>query len=173
MHEGDPEVIRGFVELHYPGLYRLLLRLTEHVEEAEDLAQQTFVKARRHAGSYGGRASLKTWLFKIAIHEYTHWKRKQGRTRSLADAAIACEGGQAASVDAIVVGEALARLPAAQREAFLLLELQEMSIAEVAATLGIPVGTAKSRVHYARLALRARLQHGTEEYRHDELVFES
>lgn len=173
IHEGDPDTIREFVELHYQPIYRLLRRLTMLAEDAEDLTQQTFVKARLHAGDYRGSASLSTWLHKIAIHEYTHWKRGQRKTGRLNDAVPAEESGYSACLDGIVVGQALARLPEAQRKAFLLLELQQMSIEEVARTMGVPVGTAKSRVHHARLALRSFLQRGTEVINHDEQVVQS
>jgi RNA polymerase sigma-70 factor (ECF subfamily) len=172
IHEGDPDAIREFIRLHYQAIYRLLRRLTLNAEDAEDLTQQTFVKARLKAGDFRARASLSTWLHKIAIHEYTHWKRAQRKTGRLNDAAATVEDGYPACLDAIVVGQALARLPDAQREAFLLVELQEMSITEAADVLSVPQGTVKSRVHHARLAMRAFLQRGTEVSNDDERVLE-
>jgi len=172
IHEGDPEAIRDFIALRYPEIYRLLRHLTLHAEDAEDLTQQTFVKVRQFAGRYNGRASLRTWLHRVALREFTHWKRARRKTYRLTEQETAEEPGYAASLDAIAVGQALARLPARQREAFLLLELQEMSISEVAATMGVPIGTAKSRAHHARMALRSMLQFGTEELTHEPRAFE-
>jgi RNA polymerase sigma-70 factor (ECF subfamily) len=172
IQEGDPDAISSFITLRYPEIYRLLRHLTLHAEDAEDLTQQTFLQARRCAGGYNGRASLRTWLHRIAFHEYTHWKRARRRTSRLVDQETIEERGYAACLDAIAVEQALAQLPARQREAFLLLEVQEMSIAEVAATMRVPVGTAKSRVHHARKALRAMLQAGTEDSQNERRAYE-
>src|SRR5215218_2555575 len=72
---GDRAAGERLVTEQYPRIYRLLRHLTGAVEVAEDLTQQTFLKAWGALASFRGEASLSTWLHRIAYHEYTHWLR--------------------------------------------------------------------------------------------------
>src|SRR5687767_9392631 len=72
---GDRAAGERLVTDEYPRIYRLLRHLTGAVEVAEDLTQQTFLKAWQALASYRSEASLATWLHRIAYHEYTHWLR--------------------------------------------------------------------------------------------------
>ena len=63
---GDPDVFRRIVELYRDRLYTFLLRLVRHHEEAEDLAQETFVRAWRHLPDYDSRWAFRSWLFTLA-----------------------------------------------------------------------------------------------------------
>jgi RNA polymerase sigma-70 factor, ECF subfamily len=155
---GDRELAERFVRDHYPAVYRLMVRLTAHREEAEDLTQQTFVVARRNIGGFQGASSLRTWIHRIAVNEYKQWRRKRiwtgriFRDEPKRDRALqAFEAGH-------VLSEALAKISDKQRIAFVLHEVEQLSMAEVAQILGIPVGTAKARVSYARHQLRTLLE---------------
>jgi RNA polymerase sigma-70 factor, ECF subfamily len=170
---GDTGAIEAFVQQHYASVLRFMRHLTRRVEDAEDLTQQSFLKARSQIGSYQGKSSLRTWLHRLAFHEYTHWKRRQRRTFTLQHAPAQTEPGFDACIEAAALLEALHQLPDALRETFLLHEVQELPIEEVAKVLSRPVGTIKSRLFHARRRLRAHLEGGQEEKIDAEPAYES
>lgn len=151
--DGDAEAIQSFVGRYYHSVYRFMRHLTRHVEDAEDLTQQAFVKARQEIASYRGKASLRTWLHRVALHEYTHWKRRQRKTAALDLAAPHIETGYEDCLEGIVLAEALQRLSEPLRVAFVLFEIDELSLEEVSKVLRLPKGTVKSRLFKARRKL--------------------
>src|ERR1041384_2491697 len=78
---GDLDAGHQFVRDYYPGVYRYLLYLTGSPEAAEDLAQETFLQAWRGLGTFDGRATLRTWLHRIAHREFLQALRRQPRLR--------------------------------------------------------------------------------------------
>ncbi len=156
--DGDPQTMESFVHEHYAFVLRFMRHLTRRIEDAEDLTQQTFLKVRCQVGSFKGQSSLRTWLHRVAFHEYTHWKRRQRKTEHLSPTLARHEPGFAACLDAANLLDALHQLPAKHREAFLLHEVQELSLQDVAKVLGKPVGTVKSRLFHARKLLRDALE---------------
>jgi len=159
---GDDGALTRLVDLYHAGLYRFLRHLTRSREDAEDLAQQTLIRARNAAHRYDGRASLKTWLHRIAFHEFTRWRRRQRWHVALKHVPAVEDPRFGAVVDAEWLATALATLPDGMRAAFLLYEVEDLSHAEIAQVLGIPDGTVKSRLFTARERLRARLGEGRE-----------
>jgi RNA polymerase sigma-70 factor (ECF subfamily) len=165
---GNSEAVAELVKRYHSGLYRFLRQLTRSREDAEDLAQQTLIQARSAASRYDGRASMRTWLHRIAFHEFTRWRRRQRWHLGLAHVPPVHEKKFEAVVDASWLEDALATLPDGMRAAFLLHEVEELSVHEVATILRVPAGTVKSRLFHARERLRARLGdrpevvHGTE-----------
>jgi len=159
---GDPDAAERFVRENYTSVFRLMRHLTGHREDAEDLTQQAFIVARGKMGSYRGGAKLKTWLHRVAFNEFAQWKRRQKPTVRL----TAEQAAQDSGYESCVVGEsllaALAALPDKQREAFILFEVDQFPIAEVTQILGVPSGTVKARLFYARRNLRALLEDGQE-----------
>lgn len=149
----DAEVIESFVRLHYAPLCRFMRHLTKHREDAEDLTQQAFIKAKQHIASYRGNATLRTWLYRIALHEYTHWRRKRRWTQSLETVAPRREPAYDAVVESEALLAALSKLPESHKTAFLLHEVHELSIEETASILGLPQGTVKSRLFHAKRRL--------------------
>lgn len=156
--DGDPQTMEAFVQTHYAFVLRFMRHLTRRIEDAEDLTQQAFLTARQQAGSFKGNSSLRTWLHRVAFHEYTHWKRRQRKTERLSPTLASHDPGFAACLDAANLLDALHRLPASHRETFLLHEVQELPLQDVAKVLGKPVGTVKSRLFQARKLLRAELE---------------
>jgi RNA polymerase sigma-70 factor, ECF subfamily len=155
---GDAAAAERLVTQHYARIYHLLRCLTGSVETAEDLTQQTFMRAWQSLAGYQGRASFATWLHRIAYHEYTHWLRAR-RDHLPLEAAIDIADVKAAyGLDSILVSRALMHLPTELREVFLLYYLQQLSVAEVAAVLDVPPGTVKSRLFTARKQMRALWQ---------------
>jgi RNA polymerase sigma-70 factor, ECF subfamily len=165
--DGDRRAGERLVREHYPRLYRLLYHLTGDVEVAQDLAQQTFVRAWQALASFRRDARLAPWLNQIAYHEYTHWLRGRRPHVPLEQAAEAPDPRAAGALEEIVTRGALACLSPEHRETFLLFHLQGLSVEEVALVLEIPVGTVKSRLHIARRRLRESFGAAEEVLRHD------
>lgn len=137
---------------------------------AEDITQEVFLQLYRVAGQFRGGARFRTWFYTLARnvcrnHQRTLRRRAPERWYALPEEALAglpdrgpgpqvrCEHGEAQRV----IGAALARLPAWQREVLVLREWQDLSYAEIAEVLAVPVGTVRSRLHKARETLMALL----------------
>jgi RNA polymerase sigma-70 factor (ECF subfamily) len=159
--DGDRAAGEQLVTAHYPRVYRFLCHLTGSRQHAEDLAQQSFLKAWQALASFRGEATLATWLHRIAYREYAHWLRSRREHAPLDAADGVADPTTETTLDAILLQEALATLSADHREAFLLFHVQGLSISEVAAVLGVPEGTVKSRLFHARGRLRELLQEST------------
>lgn len=153
----DADATTNWVEQHQNDLYRLLRHLTRHNETAEDLTQQTFIRAIKAIHNFQGKCTMRTWLHRIAFREYAAWRRKH---RILAP--LNPEWGKPdQAISEIDTNEgiinALHRLHPAHREAFLLHEVQELTIEEIAEVTGDSIGTIKSRLHHAREKLKREL----------------
>jgi RNA polymerase sigma-70 factor (ECF subfamily) len=173
---GDTEAFARLVDLHESMVYNLAVRLLGDPEEARDLSQEVFLQVYRSLGGFRGTSSLRTWIYRIVVNQCRNrrrfWKRRR-RDRSLpiedlkpADEMelVLGSGGSPGPLEALEQAERSRRLEAAllglsfQHRAILLLrEVEELSCAEIAATLGLAEGTVKSRLSRAREALRGRL----------------
>ncbi len=160
--QGDAEASEAFAREHYPAVLRLALRLTGRQEDAEDIAQETFVVARQKMGTFRGSSTLRTWIHRIAFNEYKMWRRKRRPLQLAEFDRPSNDSGIAAFETGHILENAMQSLPAKQREAFILFEVEQLSMQEVAHVLGVPIGTAKARVHYARQGLRRQLEGGPE-----------
>ncbi|GAA4111955.1 sigma-70 family RNA polymerase sigma factor [Nocardioides fonticola] len=155
---------------HGPEIYRFALRSLADPGAAQDATQETFLKAWRHADRFDPElASLRVWLFGIArnvvIDQLRHqqvrpWQRPveppttSDRTPLPADTA---DDPAEELMTRWVVQEALARIAEPQRAAIVQVHLRQRPYAEVAAELGVPIGTLRSRVFYGLKALRATM----------------
>lgn len=157
IRHGDTRAGEEFVTSNYPRIYRLLRYLTGRSDVAEDLTQQTFLRAWQALPSFRQKASLATWLHRIAYREYTHWLRDRREHASLEAAADIAAPETSHEWETLVLPHALAQLSAEHRETFLLFHIQELSINEVAAILEVPTGTVKSRLFASRQRLRELL----------------
>jgi len=158
IQRGDKRAGDEFVALNYPRIFRLLRYLTGRSDIAEDLTQQTFVRAWQALPNFRHQSSLATWLHRIAYHEYTHWLRDRREYASLDAAAHLAAPAVSHEWETLVLPHALAQLTPEHRESFLLYHIQELSIGEVAAILEVPPGTVKSRLFTARQRLRELLE---------------
>lgn len=168
INEGDTNAAEAFVREHYPAVLRLALRLSGQHEDAEDIVQETFLTARQKIGSFRGGSSLRTWIHTIALNEYRQWSRKRKSLPLIDHDNIAGETDIASFETGHILLTAMNKLPEKQREAFVLFEIEQLSMSEVAHVLGVPSGTAKARVFYARQNLRQQLE-GKQEVIKDEL----
>lgn len=157
LSETDPDAIGLLVADHHASVFRFLRQLTRHTEDAEDLAQMTLVRVIEGAKRFDGRASLRGWILAIAFHEFTKFRRRRLWLPLRVDRpALGNDYDRLIEADALL--DALARLPSVVRAAFLLHYVEDLSIGEIARSLGIPEGTVKSRLHTARTRLGALLE---------------
>ncbi len=149
-----------------PAIRRYLTRLVG-TSDAEDLTQAVFVKVSQGLPDFRGESSLSTWIFRIARHAATDWRRHTSRTRAihqeLADGARGAEiGTEAPAVeDALIhremrqcIRRVVDRLPDSYRAVLTLSELEGLPNAAIAHELGVTVPTVKVRLHRARGHLR-------------------
>jgi len=162
IESGDGEAADQFVRDHYPAVLRLATRLSGQKEDGEDIAQQTFMVARRKIGSFRGNSSLRTWIHRIAINETRQWRRRTVPVANLNRDVESQDSGIEEFESGHILSAAMANLPEKQREAFVLFEVEQLPMNEVAQVLGVPSGTAKARVFYARQNLRRQLEGRTE-----------
>ncbi|MEX2273165.1 MAG: sigma-70 family RNA polymerase sigma factor [Vicinamibacterales bacterium] len=158
---------------HLDALYSTARRLTRNPAEAEDLVQDTFVKAFRHKARFTPGTNLRAWLFAILHNTFLNdiRRRKGSPVEVDADAAERAAAQRPAPgpspeqwllsrATAAELDTALAALPEAYREAVWLRDVQELSYAEIAQVLNVPVGTVMSRIARGRRQLHDRLVSG-------------
>jgi len=150
-------------------LYSTALRLTANRPDAEDLVQETYLKAFRSSGQFEPGTNLKAWLFTILHNTFLNTRRHAGRESTTADAdeleRVAAQPEAAASPEQILLRKtldadlraALDSLPDIFREAVWLRDVEEFSYAEIAGILQVPVGTVMSRISRGRRLLYERL----------------
>ena len=171
---GDPAAFARLVVLHEAMVFNLAGRLLGDVEEARDVAQEVFLQVYRQLGRFEGRSSLKTWIYRIVVNQCHNrrrfWHRRGRDKEETLDERFELPAGpgrdqwraspyeQARSRErARRVQGALLQLSFDQRSVLVLREVEGLSCEEVAAALGIPDGTVKSRLSRAREALRQKL----------------
>jgi RNA polymerase sigma-70 factor, ECF subfamily len=155
---------------HLPPLYATALRLTRSRADAEDLVQDVVVRALRSAHQFTPGTNLKAWLYTILHNTWKNRRRDVARTLVEADsdrveAAVEVAGGEIDTPERMLLRRsldadlqaALDALPEVFREAVWLRDVEELSYAEIAAVLTVPVGTVMSRISRGRRLLYARL----------------
>jgi RNA polymerase sigma-70 factor (ECF subfamily) len=155
---------------HLDSLYRGALRLTRNPEQAQDLVQDTYVRALRYQHSFEAGTNMKAWLF--AIMRNLFWDRFKSSHKddvSLDDVGEfplydklkdSAEIPEAEVLDKLAAGEvvkAIEQLPPLHREVVLLVDVEGFSYKDAAQVLGIPIGTVMSRLHRARQQLQKSL----------------
>ena len=147
------------IHTHVQGLRRYALVLTRNPEDAEDLVQETLTKAIAAASSWQPGTELRPWLFRILHNAHVSGLRKaRVRAQAVPDLPEPVAQPEAlARIELAQVLEALESLPEAQRKPILLVALEDMSYAEAARSLDVPLGTFMSRLGRGRAALRKLL----------------
>ncbi len=178
LKRGEAAAFENWVADRSGEIYGLLLRLTENSEEARDLTQETFLRAFQSIGRFRGEADLRTWIYRIAINQarnrWRWWRRRrrdstvsldtaQGQTNqpliaTLVEASENPEQQALAHEREVALRAALQKLGVSYRETVILRDIEGFSYEEIAATLGINVGTVKSRLARGRQELRRRLE---------------
>jgi len=156
LRDRNPAAMEELVTRHHRGLYRFLYGLSRCAEDAEDLTQQTLVRAIEAIHRYDGRAALRTWLFGIAFREFCKLRRRRQWLPLLGDRPTGDDPfGRLVEAQALL--DALAKLSNDAKGVFLLHHVEGMTIPEIAETLNVPEGTVKSRLFTARERLRTLL----------------
>ncbi|MCC7271941.1 MAG: sigma-70 family RNA polymerase sigma factor [Alphaproteobacteria bacterium] len=162
--EGDRAALQqAYTRFHRP-VVAYLVRLVRDHAVAEELASEVMIGIWRQAARYEGRSSLETWVFGIAHHKAVSWLRKrrdEGLAEGAAEALVDERPDPEANADersmAGVMARLIARLPAEQQAALQLTYYQDMPLESVAAAMGCPVNTVKTRMYYARQHLKKML----------------
>jgi RNA polymerase sigma-70 factor (ECF subfamily) len=178
LRSGDLTAFEELVAHFERPVYSLCFRLLGDAEEARDAAQETFLKVYRGLGGFRGEAGLKTWIYRIAINQAMNqkrwWRRRHrdesisldiargqsdttlgntlpARTSSPEELAISSERERS-------IMRELDEIKQEYRVALILREIEELSYEEIADTLGISIGTVKSRIARGREELRRRVK---------------
>ncbi|HKY20211.1 MAG TPA: sigma-70 family RNA polymerase sigma factor [Vicinamibacterales bacterium] len=156
---------------HLDSLYGTALRLTRNEADAQDLVQDTYVKAFKSEKQFTPGTNLKAWMFTILHNTYRNRRRDSGRDPVEIDSArmeVAAPVDPAASPEEQVMRDVMApelqaaldALPEAFREAVWLRDVEEFPYAEIAEMLGIPIGTVMSRISRGRRMLYDTMMEG-------------
>ncbi len=172
----DEAAFEQIMNMYADRLYNYILRMVGNATDAEDLVQETFLRAYQGLPTFDGRASLGTWLYRIATNlcidhqrkrarrvstvsysaqededgEMTEWDFPDLQTPNPLDAALNRELEQ-------VVETAIANLSPKLKTVLLLYDVEELSYEEIARVLNIPIGTVKSRLNHARAQIQKQV----------------
>jgi len=171
---GDRAEFSRMVEIYSGNIYRLTLKMLNDPQDAEDVLQETFIKAFRGLKNFDGRSRLSTWLFRIATNEALMYLRRKRPTFVSIDEPVETEEGEQRPVQIVDwccmpeselmsqearqhLDEAVERLPHSLRVVFLLRDIEDLSTAETAEVLGLSDTAVKTRLSRARMRLREDL----------------
>src|SRR4030042_2785972 len=174
LQRGNPEEFSRLVDTYSSKIYRLATKMLNQQEDAEDILQETFLKAYRGLKSFDGRSKLSTWLFRIATNEALMVLRRKHPDFVSIDEPVETEEGEQEPIQIIdwcclpenelLSEESRSRLDAAAqklpenlRVVFLLRDMNDLSTHETAEILGLTDTAVKTRLSRARLRLREEL----------------
>ncbi|MEP6743532.1 MAG: sigma-70 family RNA polymerase sigma factor [bacterium] len=178
LKRGDAAAFEELVAERSGEIYGLLFHLTENAEEARDLTQETFLRAFQNIDRFRGEADVRTWIYRIAINQArnrsrwwrrrrrdstvsldaTHGESRQSISDTVAEPSEDPEQQTLAREREMALRSALQRLGLAYRETVILRDIEGFTYEEIAQTLGINVGTVKSRLARGRQELRQKLE---------------
>ncbi|MER6779026.1 MULTISPECIES: sigma-70 family RNA polymerase sigma factor [unclassified Streptomyces] len=158
--DGDPDAVDRFVRALHRDVRRYVAYLSADPQSADDLTQETFLRALGSLHRFEGRSSARTWLLSIArrtVIDSLRHKASRPRISDRDDWQSAAERAQPRDLpgfeDGIALAELLGTIPAERREVFVLTQVLGLPYAEAASALGCPIGTVRSRVARARTSL--------------------
>ncbi|MYT22661.1 sigma-70 family RNA polymerase sigma factor, partial [Streptomyces sp. SID7760] len=158
--DGDPDAVDRFVRALHRDVRRYVAYLSADPQSADDLTQETFLRALGSLHRFEGRSSARTWLLSIArrtVVDSLRHKAARPRISDRDDWQSAAERAQPRHLpgfeDGIALAELLGTIPAERRDVFVLTQVLGLPYAEAASALGCPIGTVRSRVARARTSL--------------------
>jgi RNA polymerase sigma-70 factor (ECF subfamily) len=165
IQKGESAAAEVLVRLYGDRLLRSAYLLCGNETDAKDLVQETFIQAVRCSRQFRATSSVFTWLYGILLNVVRHYIRGRNRKKKLFTQRLLLDKIPAApepgTVDSrwasAVLTYAIHQLPSRHREVIVLRFLEGMRLEEVAGQLGVTLGTAKSRIHYALRRLRKKL----------------
>jgi len=157
LEHGDEQAFRALYRRHTPYLYQFVLRvLSGNEQDAEDVVQETWIRAVGNLGAFRWEAPLRSWLMGIAVNRCRSLFRRRDRGWLTIDENL--EWAVATRPDEqIDLERALTHMPSGYRTVLLLHDLEGYKHDEIAAMLGTSVGTSKSQLFHARRSLRSLL----------------
>lgn len=171
---GDGRAYDQLMEMYHDAVFNIILRMVHNRQEAEDLAQETFIKAYNSITSFNEEYAFSTWLFKIASNHCIDFFRKRKLktysmdepvkykddeiTHEYADHAPTVDKEMVASEKSRIIRQAIEKLPEKYRQAIILRHHEEKSYEEIAEILDLPLGTVKARIFRAREMLKKILK---------------
>lgn len=170
---GDARAFETLVRRHEDRVFAVCLGVTRNRTDALDAAQDTFLAVYRRAATFRRESAFGTWLYQVAINASRDLLRKKARHDKAADAAEEVHHPDAVE-DAVVrrldIASALLRVPDQYREALVMHDLGGMPYDEIAAVLGVPDGTVKSRISRGRRHLGRLLEQPPGDDRHSDVT---
>jgi RNA polymerase sigma-70 factor, ECF subfamily len=171
---GDRAEFARMVETYYGVIYRLAFRMLNNPQDAEDILQETFIKAYRYIDGFDGRAKISTWLYRIATNEALMFLRRrqphlvsieepfendegEGEPLHIVDWCCIPEDELMSSEGRAHLDDAVNKLPYTLRIVFILREIEGLSTKETAEVLELSETAVKTRLSRARLRLREEL----------------
>ena len=170
---GNEDAFAALVHRHRDRAFAVAYRVVRHREDALDIAQEAFVRAYQSLAGFKGEARFSTWLHRIVVNLALDHLRRQPHhaageyqdARALEEAAgqvVAPTPDPQQAVEALevrrLIQEGLAALPAEQRTALVLREIEGLSYKEIAQAMRCSIGTVMSRLHYARRKMQVTLR---------------
>ncbi len=174
LQSGDPEEFSRLVDAYSSKIYRLATKMLNQQQDAEDVLQETFLKAYRGIKSFDGRSKISTWLFRIATNEALMVLRRKHPDTVSIDEPVETEEGEQEPIQIvdwcclpeeellteetrIKLDAAVQKLPERLRVVFVLRDINDLSTHETAEVLGLSDTAVKTRLSRARLRLREEL----------------
>jgi RNA polymerase sigma-70 factor (ECF subfamily) len=164
---GETDLYQLIIRRYNRRLYRVAWAIVHDEHEAEDVIQETYVRAYEHLAQFAGRSLFSTWLTRIAVHEAWRRAKRLGRECDIEETSVSALKARRVShtpeddllaIEArTVLEQAIDALPTPQRSVFVMHFLEEMSTTEIAECLGISEQAVKMRFSRARLTLRRTL----------------
>ena len=172
--QGDLAAFNELIKKYEKQVYNFAYRLTGNYDDANDVAQDAFLRVFNAIGSFRGDASFSTWLFRITTNVFLdERKRKRAHphasldetldldessvARQIEDPGLTPEGKTEERERRDMLAAAIMSLPENQRAMVVLYHSQQKSYEEISAIMDLPIGTVKSRLNRARLALKDKL----------------
>ena len=169
---GDTSAFESLIRRHERRVFGLLLRMLGDPQEAEDVAQETFLNLHRHGHRFRSQSRFSTFLYRVAVNAALNRRRSLGRRRArtealerrqeagddLPESPRGPEDAAAGSEIQVRVQRAIVALPEHLRMPLVLFDIEGLSYSDVADVLRVAEGTVKSRIHRARQALREHLR---------------
>ena len=167
LRSGDARAFEELVTTHQHRVFGVALRMLDNAAEAEEIAQETFLRAHGSVGEFRGEAKLSTWLYaivsRLCLNRLASADRRTARPGD--DVLLRVADGEAGPQDSAERDElqaalrrAIADLPEDRRVVVILRDLEGLAYEEIARALGLELGTVRSRLHRARMDLKDKME---------------
>jgi len=174
LSEADQRVFHDLYQEHHRRVFSICHRMTENIQEAEDLTQEVFIHLFRTIGSFRGESAFTTWLHRLTVNiVLMHFRKRRVRSeRTTENGEVPVQVMMGTSdpnrmrvLDRILLSEVIAQLPEGYREAVIMHDVEGLEHSEIAQIRGRSIGTSKSQLHKGRNMLRGLITRGSPHHR--------